>query len=256
MDIISVWISAFLTLAVFSYLYRDNPIYKFAEHLFVGVSAGYAIVQALAGTLIPNLFNPLRQALAGESPESWARIGGLILGIMILARLFSKTRWVSRWPLALMIGTFAALRMTGLAQSDLIQQVNGTMLPLYGNDLPWTAWEGHSVLNHAVLIVGVLSVLVYFFFSLEHKGPIRHTAGVGTLFLMITFGSSFGYTVLGRISLLIGRAQDLYLFSEPRYGYAAIVCAIIVIAFLIVWNWKYRREENPGDAPPPPARQG
>ncbi len=32
--------AAFLTLAVFSFLYKDNPMYIFAEHLFVGCSAG------------------------------------------------------------------------------------------------------------------------------------------------------------------------------------------------------------------------
>ena len=41
MDILGAWIAVFLTLAIFSFLYKDNAFYKIAEHLFVGVSAGY-----------------------------------------------------------------------------------------------------------------------------------------------------------------------------------------------------------------------
>ena len=36
---IGLWVAAFFTLAIFSFLYRDNPFYKFAEATVVGVSA-------------------------------------------------------------------------------------------------------------------------------------------------------------------------------------------------------------------------
>ena len=38
-----IWngVAAFLVLSIYSFLYKDNPFYKFAEHLVVGVSAGY-----------------------------------------------------------------------------------------------------------------------------------------------------------------------------------------------------------------------
>jgi len=41
LDIIGVWLSVLMTLCILSYLYGDNPFYKAAEHIFVGVSAGY-----------------------------------------------------------------------------------------------------------------------------------------------------------------------------------------------------------------------
>lgn len=243
--IVGVWISAFLTLAIFSFLYKDNPIYKFAEHLFIGVAAGYTLMQAYTGVISPNLLEPLHKAFTGESPENFKRLFALVMGVMLLLRLFPKISFVSRMPLALMIGAFAALRMTGLAQSDLIEQARGTLVPLRGEHLPWFAWEGASVFNHLVLIVGVISVLVYFLFSIEQKGLPKKIAGVGTIFLMITFGSSFGFTVLGRVSLLIGRAQDLYTFAEPRYGYASIFCALGIIAYLVIWERRKRSTETP-----------
>ena len=51
--------AAILTLAIFSYLYKDNPFYKFAEHLFVGVSAGYYIILNFWTVVVPNLWEPL-----------------------------------------------------------------------------------------------------------------------------------------------------------------------------------------------------
>jgi hypothetical protein len=234
-EILGGWIAAFLTLAIFSFLYKDNPVYKFAEHLFIGVSAGYAFILAITGTLRPNLYHHLIEGLETGAVWNFARLGGLVFGILLLLRLSPKTGWISRWPLALMIGVYAALRMTGLAQSDLVEQVKATMVPLHSNGLSLFGWED-SAFNNMVLIVGVLSVLIYFFFSVEQKTPLRQIGYVGTFFLMITFGSSFGFTVLGRISLLIGRAQDLYLFGERRYGYASIVTAILVVGLVAGWE--------------------
>jgi hypothetical protein len=236
MGLLGIWISAFLTLAIFSFLYKDNPIYKFAEHLFVGISAGYAFIQAITGTLRPNLYEHVKGAMETGDAKGLVRLGALVLGGMMLMRLSPKGKWISRWPLALMIGAFAALRLTGLAQSDLVRQINGTMIPIYGKDIPWLSWEGPSIINNWILITGVICVLVYFFFSREQKTPTKQISYLGTVFLMITFGSSFGYTVLGRLSLLIGRAQDLYVYAERRNGYASIVCAIIVILYLVIWE--------------------
>ena len=52
---LDVWVGAFLTLMIFSFLWKDNVFYKFAEHLFVGVSAAYWMVVGIHTTIIPNL---------------------------------------------------------------------------------------------------------------------------------------------------------------------------------------------------------
>jgi hypothetical protein len=84
-----------------------------------------------------------------------------------------------------------------------LQQAKGTMLPL-------TMQDGiGQLIGNVVIIVGVLTVLIYFFFSSPHKGPLKVTARIGIYFLMLSFGASFGYTVMGRISLLIGRTTFL-----------------------------------------------
>ena len=60
------------------------------------------------------------------------------------------------------------------------------------------------------LVVGVLTCLTYFFFSVEHKGGVGKVARVGIWFLMITFGAAFGFTVMGRIALLAARFEFLF----------------------------------------------
>jgi hypothetical protein len=50
---------------------------------------------------------------------------------------------------------------------------------------------------------------VYFFFSKEHKGITGRMADIGIWVLMVGFGSTFGFTVMSRVSLLVGRFEFL-----------------------------------------------
>ena len=42
---IGIWVGIGLTLCIYSFLYKDNPFFRFAEHLFVGVSVGVFITR-------------------------------------------------------------------------------------------------------------------------------------------------------------------------------------------------------------------
>jgi hypothetical protein len=236
MEVVGAWLAVFFTLAIFSFLYKDNPVYKFAEHVFVGMAVGYVALLSFTDTILPNFWNHIVGGLRETNMNSLWRIGAGVLGVMLLLRLHKPVAWVSRWSLALIIGTFAGLRLVGLAQSDLIGQINGTYLALYSSNMPLLAWDQPSPFNNLLLIVGVFSVLIYFFFSVEPKGLIKTTSRIGMLFLMVTFGSSYGFTVLARISLLIGRVQDLYFFGENRFGYASVICALAMVVFLVLYR--------------------
>ena len=50
---VGVWCAAILTLCLYSFLYSDNPFYKFAEHLFVGVAQGYWTVRVYFEGFLP-----------------------------------------------------------------------------------------------------------------------------------------------------------------------------------------------------------
>jgi hypothetical protein len=214
-DGIGLWIGALLTLFIFSFLYKDNPLYKLAEHLFVGVSAGYYIILYFWTVIWPNLLQPLIKSFSGRGVSDrlgmfaaeqgdyrgWLLVP-LVLGLLLFTRLFGKIGWLSRWSLAVIIGVYAGIKTTGFAQGDFVAQIQASLQPL------WTG-EILSSLNAILFTVGLLTSLLFFFFSREHKGALGVASRTGMLFLMVGFGAGYGYTVMSRISLLIGRFQFL-----------------------------------------------
>ncbi len=208
-------LAAILTIGIISFLWRDNPLYKLCEALFVGVSAGYWFVSLYYQNLLPQLFDKLGLTLI-ITPHADVKEGALqvlfkqgrfderilyifagILGIMMLMRLFPNLGWVSRWPLAFIVGTTSGLYFTTYFQSNAMAQLKSTIIPL-------------NSINNIVIVVGTVCGLIYFYFSKEHKGVLGGAAKVGTWFLMVTFGASFGYTVMSRMSLLIGRIDFIF----------------------------------------------
>jgi hypothetical protein len=143
----------------------------------------------------------------------------LILGFMLIWRLAPKGGWIAVWPLAFIIGTTAGLKLVSSIESDLMAQAVATMKPMVVFAAPSTSAVASSAMSAVnfwatvgslVGVVGVLSVLTYFFFSVEHKGAVGKAARLGVWFLMITFGSAFGLTVMGRITLLAQRLEFLF----------------------------------------------
>lgn len=216
---IGVWVAALLTLCVFSFLYRDNPFYKLAESIFVGVSAAYWMVVAFWDVLVPNLFAKIGPAaiqawaMPGIAPERdqwwWVNLIPLVLGVMLLLRLAPRGGWLAVWPLAFIIGTFAGLRLVAYVQADFLSQIRSSILSVIAVD-PSKSIRIQQSIENCLLLVGTLVCLVYFFFSVEHKGTVGRISKVGIWVLMITFGAGFGYTVMGRIALLAIRLEFLF----------------------------------------------
>lgn len=203
METFGIWIAGFLTLAIFSFLYKDNPFYRLAEHIFAGLSAGYYLGLVWQAVIIQQLAEPMSQ--------HWSQIGigdnlvkflflivAGLLGVMIFTRLFPKMSWISRYPLAFVMGNTAGIYLTSELHGRLLGQVSATFVEL-------------STVLGIIIFVGVLTTLIYFYFSKEHTGALGTVARVGIWFIMIAFGAHFGYTVMARISLLIGRVQFIFI---------------------------------------------
>jgi hypothetical protein len=239
-DLVGYWIAAFLTFCVFSFLYKDNPFYKFAEHLFVGISAGYGVVMQYYDVLLPNLIQPLGNFR--ELGGWWfVYLAGAILSLMMFARFSRSAGWMARWPLAFVVGVFTGASIIGYAVGDLVIQVQASIEPFgeireamdTGVTGPPIWW---SVTNTLLLTVGVCTALLYFFFSTPQKGAIGWASRVGIYFMMVSFGFSFGYTVMGRIALAIGRAQEMLIETPqtPTAPWPAIVSLLVVGGGLVV----------------------
>ncbi len=214
---IGLWCAAFFTLAVFSFLWGDNPFYKIAESILVGVSAAYWMVVAFWDVIVPNLIGKIwpgvvqgwaMPGLTGpEAQRDLVYVIPLLLGIMLLWRLMPVGAWIARWPLAVIVGTTAGLRLIGFLHGDFLAQIRNSVLPLVV--FTGGAFDFWASLSNTIVVVGVLCCLMYFFFSFEHTGIVGKAARVGIWMLMITFGAAFGYTVMGRIALLGARLEFL-----------------------------------------------
>jgi len=236
------WVAAGLTLCIFSFLYEDNPFYKIAEHLYVGASLGYLLVQALFQTLIPRWWEPLVQ-----DPHHWELLVPAGLGILLFCRLSPRTAWLGRWPIALLMGYTAGVTVPYLVASQVFQQVQGTIQPLVRMkpeqglsvvDLSTAGlWADFSAL---LLLVGVVTVLAHFFFTVERKGPVKAASRLGMLFLMVGFGASYGLAVQGRFALLYDRFVDLKEFGMPSYRHASVVLAGLLVGCLVVLRLRRR----------------
>ncbi len=209
LDVVGVWLAAFLTLAIFSFLWGENPVYRFAEHLFVGVSAGFGILVALDQAVWPSL----RAAFQAPHPLLKAiSFFALLLGILMLTKLevvataWPEGRRLSHWPIAFITGIGVGLGVVATVQGFIFPQLSASFVPLWGE--PWKA-----LLSNWVMVLGVLFSILYFYFSVQFTGPVGRTAlRIGIVFIMVAFGASFGYTVMARVSLLIGRIY--FLLSE------------------------------------------
>ncbi|MBT3342555.1 MAG: hypothetical protein HN712_17335 [Gemmatimonadetes bacterium] len=197
-----VILAAGMTISLYSFLYRDNPMFKLAEHIFVGVAAAYIFginwYQSLYRDVVVPLFG-----IDGDTSTLTQRLLLVIpslLGLLILTRLSSKISWLSRISFAFVVGVGAGFTIPRYISAFVLSQIGPTMQPITLD------MDG---LNLVLILIGVVSVLVYFFFSVEHTGVVGGISRVGIWFLMVSFGASFGYTIMARLSLLIGRVRFL-----------------------------------------------
>lgn len=212
---LEVWIASLLTLMVFSFLWRDNPLYKVAEHLFVGVSAAYFMVLAFWSTLWPNAVVKLvpaavRVTQPGAEPGAFEPLAivPVLLGLLMLCRLWPRLAWLSRWPTAFAIGTTAGYNLTRYLRTDFLNQISTTVQDgIVVQRAGIVAWGG--TLDQILILAGTVCGLVYFTYSRQHRGYYGGLARVGVAFMMVTFGASFGYAVMGRVAVLVSRLQEL-----------------------------------------------
>jgi hypothetical protein len=245
-DILGAWVATGLTLFILSFLYRDNPLFKLAEHLYVGVSVGYTIVKAYDTVILHLIIKPIVEN--GE----WVLLIPVAIGMLMLTRYVPKAAWLSRYAFAFIVGVGAGLAIPRVISSYILKQTEDTVRPLLmlvpgeGLTFTWNLLNPASSVNTIVILAGVSSVLFYFFFSVEHTGPGKAVARTGILFLMIAFGAAFGYTVMARMSLLIGRLTDLIEFSDPSYGRPTLWMLLLTIGTLLYLS--RRRQDEPPES--------
>lgn len=194
-EIIGTWVGVGLTLMMFSFLYRDNVLFKIGEHLYLGVSVGYYVNIQYWQIVVPDIYRAVT-----IQHQYWVIVPA-VMGLFIVLRLVPSLAWLSRMSFAFLVGGGAGLAIPNVINSLFLPQVYQTLRPF---DAGFS-----SNLNQVFILIGVFTALIFFFFSLEHKRFVGGISKVGLYFIMVAFGTAFGMTVMARISLLIGRFQFL-----------------------------------------------
>jgi hypothetical protein len=258
LEIFGIWFATAMTLFMLSFLYKDNPFYRFGEHIFVGVTIGYILVINVT------------QALWDDWILGFGRQDGVglilahavpgLLGVLALARIVPKLNWLSRPTFAFVIGYGAGTAIPRAVDAFVLKHTSKTVSPILSGTEGVGFWEILSAFSNLLVVVIVLCVLVYFFFSIEHKGPVRVATRLGILFLMVAFGIAYGNTVMGRMSLLYGRFFELKQNSGSDAGFATPILLVLTILGLIVYDVRSRGGPEGGGASPavgpPPVPEG
>lgn len=218
-SVVQIWLAALFTIWIYSIAFRDNPFFKFAEHTFVGAAAGHNIVYAVD--------NIRRYGWTPFTQGATLYVIVFLLGLILYTRYHSKYFWLSRFPLAIMVGIGIGLSMRATVTAEFIDQIASTAsLPLVGVD----AWTAFSNLIFIIIVVTVVYFFVFTFPGLHggSKGVIPRIARYG---MMAAFGYAFANTVLSRFNMIFGRINFLMSDWFPLPG--AMIALPVVLILLI-----------------------
>jgi hypothetical protein len=218
LDFIGTIVAALMTIMILSYLVGDNPLFRVATHIFIGVAAGYAGVIAWDSVIRPNLVSPV---VAGglSGLLDYRVLVPLILVILLLFKLWPITTKVGSIPMAILVGVGAAVVLGGAITGTLIPQTRAAMLSLSMSDMP--ADLGASPIEHLVnvliMLLGTISTLFYFHFSVPKREDVPQTVSriitilkaSGRVFIAITFGAMYAGALMAAIIALAERFQFL-----------------------------------------------
>ncbi len=194
-DTIGLWINAILTVAIISFAVPgENVFYRIAEYTMIGITAGYAMVQGIRVVL--NL--GVTPVLSGSVPMLIA----VLLGLLVYARFSKRYGYLSRWPVALMVGSGIGVSIRAIPEVSILAQVQATFLPILGVD-------AGTAISNLVLIVTCITTMYYFFMTIEPKGNLRHISTMGRYSLMVLFGAYWGSQLMTRSTMFIGRMSFL-----------------------------------------------
>lgn len=199
------FVAGVLTLAVLSRIVADNPVFRFAQYLFVGVSLGYGFVVLFQQVLLPNIF-----AVAGNITNPLMLIGGLvpfILGAFLLPRALGQPIGSSaaNIPLSIIFAVGVAVTLAGALSGTLVPQLLAT--------IPQPGGSPFALVSAAVLVIGVIATLSYFYFTVPRAARATRLLSIGSRlgywWLMVTLGFFFAGALITYLTALTERFESL-----------------------------------------------
>lgn len=217
-QIITILLGGVATLAIFSFLFGENRVYRLFEHLFIGISVGWGVILTLKNFLWPKVLVPLFGLDLVTFPDGtrpaeyelsrMVLILPMAFGLLFYAAYIPRYAWLSKLVIGFVLGASGGVALEGFCNATLPQIVSSFKpLVVFGADGS-PVW--HEIVNNWVFIVVLFSVSYYFFFSLRSRGVVgERISRFGRLAMMVCFGAYFGSTVMARMALLVERIQFL-----------------------------------------------
>ena len=251
LDLFAAIFGVFVTIFIYSFLWKENPLSRAVEHLFIGLAAVFTLGAMYDAALTQAYWGTDRIV---EGNLMW--IIPILISLMYFFFFSKKYFFLYRYPVSIVAGIMAGMMICGQIQSNFLVQIQSTVtLPLVGEGV-WEGWPPPG-LDSIIIIIGIITALSFFFFTWEHKGALGISTKIGRYFLMATFGAAYGGTVMARLSLFIGRLTFLYQTSYEDWFWAWYLIPIAVICVIIVALWE---RSKPTPTPPTPetkpARKG
>jgi hypothetical protein len=215
-DFIGLALGFLLTVLVFSYLIGDNPFFRLAIHIFIGVSAAYVSIITVNNVLIPRLILPLVNGSRGEQLLSIL----LFIPIIFLFLKVTPLRKAGNWVVAILVGIGAAAAIGGAITGTLFPQMLGTINSVDPSTSAVATKPWEQVINGIIIVLGTITTLIYFHFgSRVNPGQpnqrlpfIENISIVGKVFLAITFGALYAGVYLTALAALVERLTYIWDF--------------------------------------------
>lgn len=212
-----VAVGAFLAMGMFSTLYgKSNPLYALAEESYIGFATGL--------TIILNLEYIWKTGVLNIMNGDWILILSLILGVMMIFRVHPKYNYIARLPIAVVLGAQFGLSLRTLIFTGFISQINATIRPLFSGDAV-------TLLYNWTIVICVIFMLTFFFYTIEMKGPLQMSATFGEYLLYTAFGAVFAQTFMGRLGLFVGFMQS---FTDRPWEKPYLIGSMIIVLGVIV----------------------
>lgn len=212
-DLTAAVIAFLFTVMILSYLIGDNPLFRVAIYIFVGISAGYVAVVAWWQVLWPNVVVP---ALTGTPAQKILLAVPVLLGGLLLMKAWPPLTRLGMPAMGLLVGAGAAVALGGAVNGTLLPQVNATITAF--DPKKFTSIE--SLIDALFILAGLVTTLVYFHFGarVTADGSVRRfrlielTAFAGSIFVAVTLGVLFAGVYSAALTALIERVHFLGTF--------------------------------------------
>ena len=192
-DILGIYVGLFFIICSWSFLYKPNPLFRFATATVVGAGVGHTTVIALKS------INSL--VFTGILEGSIIAVLGLIFGLTLFGQFIEPVRYLPRYGMAIIVGTFVGLQVGPEIASRFLGQLEKVTQPLIQATL-------FDTFNQVMVTVFVLCTILYFLFT---RGltppdsifvPVQKVARLG---LSIAFGYTVSTYVLSRFAQALDR---------------------------------------------------